>query len=156
MSEGTKPTTMIVVAAGQEFSVPLGTPEQDIRSHLAATFPDVANATPQWSKRTVEGVEYKVLEFVKRAGTKGADLLELLADIPPLWDGVLAPAALELVRRFLSGNMKVGEALDLNLVTIIENVPESSYRTSGRTLCAQLDLLSPSPATNPAAFESGW
>lgn len=159
----TTATTKIVIVAGQEFSVPGDVTEKALRDHLAATFPDVANATVQKGSRTVDGVVYETIEFVKRAGTKGAELPaqleerdinlpELLAEIPPLWDGVLAPAALDLVRRFLGGQMTIGEALDLRLADMIQSVPDTGYRTSGRVLCNQIDRLAATPSDS--AF--GW
>lgn len=64
------PTQKIIIVEGQNFPVDIVTSNEDIRAHLAATYPMVAAATIQTGKKTIEGVEYHTVEFVKKVGTK--------------------------------------------------------------------------------------
>jgi hypothetical protein len=149
-----KSTTEKIVIVGQEsFRVPIDAAEKDLRDHLAAMFPDVANATVQKGTRTIENVIYDTIEFVKRAGTKGAaDLIPLLAQIPALRLSPPRTAIATLLNRVSAGNCTIAEALDADLRCVITNLPESSLRVSGVTLCAQLDSLSPVAGDDVSAW----
>lgn len=147
------PATKIVIVAGQEFSVPSDTTEKALRDHLAVTFPDVASATVQKGTRTIEGVTYETIEFVKRAGTKGAaNLAPLLAEIPPLRIGAPPASTRQLLADVKRGKCTFAEALDADLATILSHIPENRIRVSGATLCAQLDQLSPVAGDDASAW----
>lgn len=112
MTTGTK----IVIAAGQEFSVDVSADNEAIRSHLAATFPEVATAEIRQTTRTVDGVEIPVVEFVKKAGTKGLSGAELAARLMLVPRGRLPREGFtrqqaDLLSRFMEGKMTVDEAL---------------------------------------------
>lgn len=68
----TTATDKIIIVSGQEFRVPADTDNEAIRTQLKANFPDVGNATIQTGKREIDGITYETIEFVKKAGTKGA------------------------------------------------------------------------------------
>lgn len=143
-SKPTAPTTKIVIVSGQEFSVPRDATEQDLRAHLATMFPDVTNATVQQGTKTIDGVTYDTIEFVKRAGTKGAaDLTPLLPNIPALRVGGPSAATASLLDRVRCGDCTIAEALAGTMHQVIANLPTSQQRIAGATLCAQLDALSP-------------
>jgi len=147
------PPTKIVIVSGQEFSVPATATIDELRQHLAPMFPDVTTATPTHGKKTIDGVEYVTIEFVKRAGTKGAsELVPLLATIPALRLSPPRSAVLDLLSRVRNGTCTIAEALDADLAASIAALPESSLRISGATLCAQLDSLSPVAAADAAAW----
>jgi hypothetical protein len=61
----------IVIVSGQEFRVPADADHEAIRNQLTASFPDVGTATIQKGTRTIDGIRYETIEFVKKAGTKG-------------------------------------------------------------------------------------
>ncbi len=69
----TTATDKIIIVSGQEFRVPADTDNEAIRNQLRANFPDVGNATIQTGTKSIDGVEYQTVEFVKKAGTKGTD-----------------------------------------------------------------------------------
>ena len=148
-------TTKIIIVSGQEFSVPAETPEADIRSHLAQTFPDVASAEIKRGSKEVGGVTYQTIEFVKRAGTKGADgrdIAGVLAGIPGLRLSPPPTNARGLLDRVRRGQATIAEALGGNVITTIEGLPESTQQIAGGTLCTQIDTL---PAVAGAEL-SAW
>lgn len=84
-AEQTGPDKKIVIVSGKEFLIDTAVDNEAIRQHLANNFPDVAGATVVEGTRVVEGVSYKTVEFVKKAGTKGmegGDLAALLRQVP--------------------------------------------------------------------------
>lgn len=152
----TTPPTKIVIVSGQEFSVPLETDNEAIRTQLTGMgFADVASATIQKGKKTVEGVEYETIEFVKKAGTKGldpSDLAELLAqlkvaDLPALLPYGPTAEQSALLLDLTEGTLTFEAALEIavELSAALEaccDVP--SYQPKeGKELCTALDGLSP-------------
>lgn len=155
MTTGT--ATKIVIVAGQEFSVPAETDNEQIRQQLVSMgFTDAAGATIQ--KGTREGVE--TIEFVKKAGTKGADgaaLAQLLARVPaaPIATSGPTRSALALLRRLEAGALTIGEALANEAVlmaALADQINRSPANTEGAKLCARVDTL---PAV-PCAAPSSW
>lgn len=158
----TPASTKIVIVAGQEFSVPADTDNEAIRESLkGGGFPDVAAATIQTGKKTIDGVEYTTVEFVKKAGTKGlggAELAQLLAAVPPspfeATPGITRAQAL-LIRRLRAGLLTVGEAvaeneaIDQVLVLAQRNEPGAS---EGEQLCARADRAPAAACATPF----GW
>lgn len=153
-------TTKIVIVSGQEFSVPADTDNEAIRTQLSGMgFADVAAATIQKGKRTVDGQDVETIEFVKKAGTKGmegADLVQLLARVPPAAPPRRRSAGDELLTRLINGQLTIAEALADNgdmidnvLVACREYAPRQSQ---GALLCAKSDRI---PAV-PAAAASVW
>lgn len=124
--------------------MPAETPEADIRSHLAQTFPDVASAEIKRGTKAIDGVTYQTIEFVKRAGTKGADgrdIAGVLAGIPALRLSPPPTGARHLLDRVRQGQATIAEALDGNVITTIEGLPESTQQIAGGTLCMSVDTL---------------
>lgn len=160
----TTPVTKIVIVSGQEFSVPADTDNEAIRTQLTGMgFADVASATIQTGKKTVEGVEYQTIEFVKKAGTKGLDGVELaalLARVPataaPALRGLDRDQA-DLIRRLLAGQLTVGGVLADDgdaLLTALRACVEtaSPHYSEGERQCATLDGLGAVAAAAPC----GW
>ena len=159
MSEA--PTTKIVIVSGQEFSVPIETDNEAIREHLKGSgFPDVAAATIQSGTKTVEGVTYQTIEFVKKAGTKGlggAELAALLSDVAaePLTLSRLPRSAAALLARLVEGELTIGEALanDDALTDALRDATGQQPRQSeGAMLCARIEHV---PAV-ACAIPSRW
>lgn len=154
-SANTPDTRILITPSGSEYQVPLTATEKELREHLAGTYPDIEKAVLEKSKRKVGDLTYEVWNFVKRAGTKGADgrhLANLLAGTPPLAVSPLPAATAERLRRLLAGDLTVGEALDTDMLTVLRNLPESAIKLSGVTLCQQLDAILPVPASDTC----GW
>lgn len=162
----TTPATKIVIVSGQEFSVPADTDNEAIRTQLTGMgFADVASATIQKGKKTVEGVEYETIEFVKKAGTKGldpADLAALLTALPPAELPSLAPYGptaqqSALLLDLAEGTLTFAAALDtmVELSGALEACYEQPpvHRKEGAELCTALDGLSPVAARIGL---SGW
>ncbi len=62
----------IVRIDGNEYRVPSSNDEHTVRQSLVqAGFPNASTAEIKKSKTTIEGTEYEVWEFIKKAGTKG-------------------------------------------------------------------------------------
>lgn len=150
-------TTKIVIVAGQEFSVPAETDNEQIRTQLLAMgFADVASATIQ--RGTRDGVD--TIEFVKKAGTKGlggADLVALLAAVPPARQAAdpLSRTARVLLRELEAGTLTIGRALaeeSVLLAAIDDRIARRPLQTEGATLCTRVDAL---PAV-PCATPLGW
>lgn len=126
MATTKKADTKIVIVSGQEFSVPSDTETETIRQQLVSMgFADVASATPQKGKKTVDEVEYETIEFVKKAGTKGLDgraFAALLAQVPKLPvtpDGQLTTDEARLLGRLATEYMTYGEALNSPLADVL-------------------------------------
>lgn len=160
MTTASTATTKIVIVSGQEFSVPIETDNEAIRQQLAGMgFADVAAATIQKGKRTVEGQDIETIEFVKKAGTKGLDgaaLAALLGSVPPAPPPSRRSAGDELLTRLINGDLTIAEALadngdliDNTLVAAREHTPRQSQ---GAQLCAKSDRL---PAV-PVAAACAW
>lgn len=161
----TTATSKIVIVSGQEFSVPIDTDNEAIRQQLAGMgFADVAAATIQTGKRTVEGQELETIEFVKKAGTKGLDgpaLAALLATLPadalppPVLCGPTAEQA-HLLDQLHNGQLTFAEALDQEetltaaLRACCEQPPSPSQK--GVALCNQLSTLVAVPCAAPVAW----
>jgi hypothetical protein len=158
-------TTKIVIVSGQEFSVPADTDNEAIRKQLAGMgFADVASATIQTGKRTVEGQDVTTIEFVKKAGTKGlggAELVALLSTLPPATlppvrhYGPTAPQAAllsELADAALTFDqaLTLGDELERALDTCHEGPPSPSMK--GATLCRTLDQLVAVASAAPVAW----
>lgn len=148
--------TKIVIVSGQEFSVPADTDNEAIRKQLAGMgFADVASATIQTGKRTVEGQEVQTIEFVKKAGTKGldgAELAALLATLPPTKlpiERIYGPAAAQaaLLDQFAEGALTFAEvfALEERLAPALEACYQEppTVRKEGAALCNTIDTLVP-------------
>lgn len=150
----TPATTKIVIVSGQEFSVPRETDNEAIRAQLASQgFADVASATIQKGKRTIEGQEVETIEFVKKAGTKGLDgaaLAALLGKVPPatLPARIIygpTPAQAELLTQLADGELTFDAALALE--DTFEGAFNACWETpryqekKGAQLCATLDQL---------------
>lgn len=152
-SAAAAPETKIVIVSGQEFSVPATATIDELRTHLASMFPEVASATVQKGTKTIDGIAYETIEFVKRAGTKGAaNLAPLLAEIPPLRLSPPRTATIALLESLRAQSCTIVAALDADLPTILATMPESSLRISGATLCAQLDSLPPVAVDDEVAW----
>lgn len=156
----TPAATKIVIVSGQEFSVPAETDNEAIREHLKANgFPDVAAATIQTGKRTVEGQEVQTIEFVKKAGTKGlggAELAQLLEAVPAERLGRhFSGTGADLLAKLEAGQLTVGAALaheDRIINALEESVNRYPYQSEGATLCGRVDRL---PAV-PCVIPSSW
>lgn len=160
MTTPTTATTKIVIASGQEFSVPIETDNEAIRQQLAGMgFADVAAATIQKGTRIVAGQEIETIEFVKRAGTKGLHgpaLAALLDRVPPIPPPSRHSAGDELLTRLIGGELTIAEALadngdliDNALATAREHTPRQSQ---GALLCAHSDRLPAVPAIAACAW----
>jgi hypothetical protein len=158
-------TTKIVIVAGQEFSVPAETDNDQIRQHLAANgYPDVANADIKLGKRTIDGVEHQTVEFAKKAGTKGSseggelDLAALLAQIRavrnPFFEIFNTPVA---VRHLLLGRLTIEQAMALDLPRLCsvstDGFDDYDIQRKGELLCDNLESLPAVPAAAPVV---GW
>jgi len=161
----TTPATKIVIVSGQEFSVPAATDNEAIRTQLSGMgFADVASATIQTGKRTVDGQEVQTIEFVKKAGTKGmdgAELAQLLEAVPPAtlptvrsYGPTAQQAALldELSEAELTFDqaLAMGDELERALDTCHEGPPTPS--TKGANLCRTLDQLVAVASVAPVAW----
>jgi hypothetical protein len=156
------PAHKIVIVAGQEFTVPATAADNDIRQTLVAQgFADVASAEIKRSKR--DGVE--VMEFVKKAGTKGLtgpDLAALLRRTPPAAGDDTLPGvtgtARDALRRLTAGRYTIGEALHDpafgELLQLLEETDEASPITTTEEvkLCDTLDRLPAVAAAAPCAW----
>jgi hypothetical protein len=146
--------TKIVIVAGQEFSVPADAKVEDLRTHLTSMFPDVASATVQKGKRTIDGVEYETVEFVKKAGTKGAtgeDIVAVLRAIPALRLAPPPADAAALLARVVAGQATIQDALGGDVTATIAALPKPVMNTGG-ALCSQLDGLTPVTGRGPSAW----
>ena len=155
MSTPQTATTKIVIVSGQEFSVPADTSIEDLRTHLAQTFPDVASATVQKGTKKLDGVTYETIEFVKKAGTKGAtgaELAALLLDIPRVRLGAPPAATAELIDRVRQGHAMIADAVDLSAAAAIAALPRRETHQNGGTLCAQCDTISPVAGATPSTW----
>jgi len=101
----TTATDKIIIVSGQEFRVPATTDNEAIRTHLKPNFPDVGNATIQTGTRTIDGVAYETIEFVKKAGTKGTDVVLVAKHIQNGEIVVVATALMD----FSAATMKLAE-----------------------------------------------
>lgn len=161
----TPQATKIVIVSGQEFSVPASTDNEAIRTQLSGMgFSDVAGATIQMGKRTVDGQEVQTIEFVKKAGTKGLDgagLATLLATIAPTT--LPRPTAYgpdagqsQLLMQLWDGELTITDAMDhvaeltKALDACYEQPPEKS--TKGVALCHTLDQLVAVACAAPVAW----
>lgn len=157
------PAHKIVIVAGQEFTVPAAASDGDIRQTLVAQgFADVASAEIKKSSR--DGVP--VIEFVKKAGTKGLSgpaLAELLRRTPVAGDARglpdVAGAARDALRRLAGGRYTIGEALDepalgelLQMLADEAEADEGHLITQENTLCDTLDQLPAAAAAVPCAW----
>lgn len=148
------PTTAqhrIVIVEGQEFSVPVETTTEQIRSHLATNFPNVASASVQYGKRVIDGIEHQTVEFVKKAGTKGLDgneLAALLAGVPAAQVTLQQHEA--VIDQLLFGQLTFEEALHPSVAHAVDAVLAFDIHP-GATVCRLLDTLAP-VATAPR----GW
>jgi hypothetical protein len=156
----TTQATKIVIVSGQEFSVPADTDNEAIRQQLAGMgFADVAAATIQKGKRTVDGQELETIEFIKKAGTKGLDGVELaalLARVPPSKAPGRRNGGDELLYRLINGELTIAEALadngDMIDNTLIAAREYSPRQSQGAQLCSLSDRLS----AVPAAADCAW
>lgn len=157
--------TKIVIVAGQEFSVPASTDNEAIRQQLAGMgFADVAGASIQQGTRTLDGVLYPTVEFVKKAGVKGMDatgVAILLGGVPPAkaqkrlrWGP--NPRQARLLADLHAGRFTIAQALaqqdDLTATFRSLERPANTRKPEGVTLCTQLDTLAPDAASDV----SGW
>lgn len=139
----------IVKVGAQEYSVPADTENEALRTTLAPNFPEVASATISISSREVEGYGVvEVVEFVKKAGTKGltTSLLRALDGVQPF----PVPTQLSpLLTRLLAGEMEVQEVLvQLEALQVELHALEAAQETQqGVRLCHALDNI-PAVATN--------
>jgi hypothetical protein len=154
-----KHTTMadmkIAIVDGQEFSVPASIDDEALRNQLAATFPSVATASINKGTRRIDGVDYDTREFVKKAGTKGSDLADALASVPPA-QLVTGPRVPRQIHALLSGATTFGEAVSLesfDLQTAIADTSNVQDRAQGEALCHALDQLAPVAAD---VLPAGW
>jgi hypothetical protein len=153
-------TTKIVIVSGQEFSVPTETDNEAIRQQLASMgFADVASATIQTGKRTIDGQTVETIEFVKKAGTKGMDgveLAQLLCHVPPAAPPSRRSAGDELLTRLINGQLTIAEALfdngDLIDNALVASREKQPHQSQGAQLCATSDRL---PAV-PAIADCAW
>lgn len=155
MTTETKPTTKIVIVSGQEFSVPAESTVDELRAHLASMFPDVASATVQKGTKKLDGVTYETIEFVKKAGTKGASLsaqLAALLDEPlPIRIGGAESATAARLAQLRGGQLTIDEALNERLTAALKALPRQDGKTkNGGTLCSLLDALSPVAGATPS------
>ncbi|HBW50707.1 MAG TPA: hypothetical protein DEF47_12460 [Herpetosiphon sp.] len=147
--------TKIIIVEGQEFRVPSAMEIDAIRSHLATTYPSVTSAIITKGKRTIEGEEYETIEFVKKVGTKGLDLVAALEEIPPAWDlfdlfSTKPPVPIE---KLLAGGLTFGEAMLMNLDTELSKRFEKKYNREESALCLHLAEL---PASADQDLPLGW
>lgn len=158
----TPATNKIVIVAGQEFLLGADVDNEAIREYLKGNgFPDVAAATIQTGKKTLDGVEYQTVEFVKKAGTKGlggVELAELLATVKPAplrLSNQLSRSQEVLIKRLLSGQLSVGEALasEKDLIQALDQAGNPYPRqTEEVLLCAQLDRVPAVACAQPVSW----
>jgi len=161
----TTPTTKIVIVSGQEFSVPSDTDNEAIRTQLSGMgFADVAAATIQKGKRTVDGQEVETIEFVKKAGTKGMDGAELVALLGTLKPSVLPPtqtygptiAQAELLTQLRDGELTFADALarEAEIAQALDACGEQPpyQERKGGALCYTLDQLVAAHSAAPVAW----
>lgn len=144
--------TKIIIVEGQEFRVPSAMEIDAIRSHLATTYPSVTSATITKGKRTIEGEEYETIEFVKKVGTKGLDLVAALEEIPPAWDLFSSNPPVP-IGKLLVGGLTFGEAILMNLDTELSKRFEKKYNREESALCLHLAEL---PASADQDLPLGW
>jgi hypothetical protein len=135
----------IVIVAGNQFSVPRETATEVVRQQLLGMgFADVASAEAKEGK-SADGTP--TLEFVKRAGTKGldgADLADLLRQVPPAPATLASLDAAAVAARLLDEALTWGEALEQDAAGALDIV------TEGGRLCTRLTL--PAVAAPVAAW----
>ena len=161
----TTATTKIVIASGQEFSVPAETDNEAIRQQLAGMgFADVASATIQKGTRDIDGQKVETIEFVKKAGTKGLDGPELAALLATLPAEPLAPpivcgptaAQTELLMELVNGELTFADVLEQehDIAAALDACCEqpATPRQKGVALCNQLSPLVAVPCAAPV----GW
>ncbi|MBK9711522.1 MAG: hypothetical protein IPO81_09395 [Kouleothrix sp.] len=151
----TTPATMIVIVSGQEFSVPTDTSIDDLRAHLSGMFPEVASATVQKGTKAIDGTTYQTIEFVKKAGTKGAsgaDLLALLAAIPAIRLGLPPAKTAQLLEDVRTGRATIDWALDADALGALDILLCRNRTQTGETLCSQLDRITPVAGIAPVAW----
>lgn len=156
----TKPKTVapykLVIVAGQEWSVPTNTPNDEIKQQLSAMgFTDVANSKVKPGTREVNGVEIPTVEFVKEGGTKGLggkQLLALLSTVPraPLQAERLTAEQRQLLQALQNETLTIEQAwqgrfaLNKLFGTIIRS--EMHPNQEGDRLCARIAVLDAVPA----------
>lgn len=64
--------TTYVKFRGTEYLVPAGFTAEQARAELRDRFPEVANADPMTRRERRDDQEVEIIEFVPRAGVKGA------------------------------------------------------------------------------------
>lgn len=161
-------STKIIIVAGQEFAVPAETDNEAVRQQLLSMgFADVASASLKTSTRTLEGQEVPVIEFVKKAGTKGltgAECAALLRRVPPTAPVRLTllprsqAALIALIARLMAERLTCAEAM-AHLAELRDGLTEMAvartvdgiHRSKGAQLCRDIDPL---PAA--AADVSAW
>lgn len=160
----TPQASKIVIVSGQEYSVPAATDNEAIRTQLAGMgFADVASATIQKGKRTVDGQEIETIEFVKKAGTKGLDAAGLVALLTTLPQSTLPTTRLygptseqaELLTQLSEGELTFDQTLclaglDAALESCCEAPPTPSQK--GAALCRTLDHLVAVASGAPVAW----
>ena len=135
--------------------MPATTTIDELRTHLASMFPEVASATVQKGTKEIEGVKYETIEFVKKAGTKGsmgAEVAGLLATIPALRLGGPPPAAAALLERISLGLATIDEALEGQALAALAALPQREHTRNGGTLCSQLDAIIPVAGAAPSVW----
>lgn len=158
-------STKIIIVAGQEFAVPAETDNEAVRQQLLSMgFADVASASLKTSTRTLEGQEVPVIEFVKKAGTKGltgAECAALLRRVPPTAPvrlTLLPRSQAALIARLMAERLTCAEAM-AHLAELRDGLTEMAvartvdgiHRSKGAQLCRDIDPL---PAA--AADVSAW
>ena len=164
------PMDKIVLVAGQEFRVPTATANEAIRQQLLSLgFTDVTNAEVKTGTKTIDGTVYTTVEFVKKAGTKGAGnaaaLVALLTTLPPVPLPAGPPgitrAQARLLEQLLSHELDGAAALAAlpDVLTALGAAAAATEdhlgrrsATKGADLCRRCDTLSPVAAPAVAAW----
>ena len=125
--------TKIIIIDGNEFQVAADTDNEAIRAQLAQSFPMAQSATIQTGTRTLDGVEYQTVEFVKKVGTKGnngAAIRAALASVSAQWD---AHATLPTqIRALLAGELLISACCDPHLAHLLDAVIVDAHNPSRR------------------------
>lgn len=159
MTDTPSTTAKIVIVAGQSFAVDAATDNEAIRAQLLGMgFADVAKPAEIKLGTTADGTV--TVEFIKKAGTKGAGGLTPVALAEALRRTPHAPNPRDhgedpLVRRLLAGTLTCADALDFLTANVLEEAhfPDDARTTTEEfALCDRLDHLSAIADIAPSAW----
>jgi hypothetical protein len=148
-------TTKIIIVEGQRFSVPAETDIETVRQHLLPNFPGIAQASLQKGKETIDGAEVETIEFVKKAGTKGLNLVDSFSTLPeaPYQPLHMQMRDAHVLHRLTMKQLTIAEALPHARLLEQAIATFESHTSLGEQLCQRLAVL-PADAVRSAVL--GW